>query len=399
MHKNSDNLYVNSSVAPCTLQEGLDIWQTDWPLCQGWKCIESLWENSQNPRLKVSNLWPSCEVQGPDGHTDFTHTRCAFAWAAAALVGSKKVLHHHHWKQKENPNFFSHSQACMYLLALFHVMVLHLAKEKHFYYLRYCYYYLRRSMSHFQFSLYSRVTQFLIHRYWHSVLFLVSSLLIPNSQGWWSNFSLDNAIQFSVLTTKCSGAESTNGNSVLVSTELPKMLKVTFILIVLKAFEVNMRWRIPYYEDPYMKIIAVNYLSGRFIDVILGGKKDVILLPCAKLLHSRDTPWFSSSCNTLSDEVQYLSQPFHVNLWAGQIESEASKRLPAICCEKADDYSWDSSCMRKPSLGRRRGCILKHQASSLCKSRCSSACSAAKAILTVTWKEIQWDKVMEMEGR
>lgn len=188
-------------------------------------------------------------------------------------LGSKKVLHHHHWKQKENPNFFSCSQACMYLLALFHVMVLHLAKEKHFYYLHYCYYYLRRSMCHFQFSLYSRVTQFLIHRYWHSVLFLVSSLLIPNSQGWWSNFSLDNAIQFSVLTTKRSGAESTNGNSVLVSTELLKMLKVAFILIVLKAFEVNMGWRIPYYEDPIYEDHSSKLLKWPFYKCHVGWEK------------------------------------------------------------------------------------------------------------------------------
>lgn len=40
--KKSDNFYVNSSFALRTLQEGLDIWQTDWPLCQGWTCTECL---------------------------------------------------------------------------------------------------------------------------------------------------------------------------------------------------------------------------------------------------------------------------------------------------------------------------------------------------------------------
>lgn len=101
----------------------------------------------------------------------------------------------------------------------------------------------RWAMSRFQFWLYSCMTWLLIYSYWYSVLFLVSSLLTPNSRHWWSNFSPDNAIQFSVLTMKLSGVESTNGTSVLVSIALPKMLKVPFILIVLKVFEVNMRWR------------------------------------------------------------------------------------------------------------------------------------------------------------
>lgn len=73
----------------------------------------------------------------------------------------------------------------------------------------------RWPMSRFQFWLYCCMTWLLIYSSWYSVLFLVSSLLTPKSQHWWSNFSPDNAIQFSVLTMKLSGVESTNGSSVL----------------------------------------------------------------------------------------------------------------------------------------------------------------------------------------
>lgn len=107
----------------------------------------------------------------------------------------------------------------------------------------YTIYHSKWPMSHFQFSLYSCITWLLICNNSYALLLLASSLLTLNSEGWWSYFSLDHAIQFSVLTMKLSGVESTNVNSVLVSIALPKMLKVSFILIILKAFEVNMGWR------------------------------------------------------------------------------------------------------------------------------------------------------------
>lgn len=108
MHKNSDNLYLNNSFAPCTMQKGPDIWQTDWPLSQGWKCSESLYENLPNPKLtKVSNFFPSCKVHG-SGEILIAST------LDSAVAGSKNV-HCHHWIKKNNPTFFCHSQVCMYL--------------------------------------------------------------------------------------------------------------------------------------------------------------------------------------------------------------------------------------------------------------------------------------------
>ena len=244
MHKNSDNLYVNCSFAPCTLQEGLDIWQTDWPLCQGWKCIESLHENSRNPKLaKVSNLLPSCKVQGL-GKTLISPAMDVIlpglllpSWGPRMffiIINENKKKSY--LLQSFSGLYVSQIGSTSSVIVLFSSMWL-----KRNIFIICTINRLRWPVSHFQFWLYSCITWLLIYSYWHSILFLVSSLLTPNSQGWWSNFSPDNAIQFSVLTMKLGGAES-NGTSVLVSIALPKMLKVPFILIVLKAFEVNMGW-------------------------------------------------------------------------------------------------------------------------------------------------------------
>lgn len=140
MHKNSDNLYVNCSFAPQTLQEGLDIWQTDWPLCEGWKCIESLCENSQNPKLsEVSNLLPSCKVQGP-GKTLISPTMdvllpglLLLSWGPRMffiiiIENEKKILTSSVILRPVCTSYW------LYFICHWSLFI-HVAKEKHFYYL------------------------------------------------------------------------------------------------------------------------------------------------------------------------------------------------------------------------------------------------------------------------
>lgn len=127
---------------PCTSQEGLGIWQKDWPLCQEWKCSESLYEISQNPKLaEGSDLLPSCQVQGP-GESLIPPTRVVLlpglmllSWGPRmffiiVIENGKKILTSSGILRPICATY------CLYFICHCSLFI-HVAKEELFYYLHY----------------------------------------------------------------------------------------------------------------------------------------------------------------------------------------------------------------------------------------------------------------------
>lgn len=119
--KKSDNLYVNGLLPPVLCRKGLASVRLTFVSLKVFRKTHRSPNLLKSPALGQA---ARCEAQVKL----WCHPQwMCFSWEVSAPMESKNVLHHHYWKQKENPHIllilinFSHSLVCLCLIfSLFH---------------------------------------------------------------------------------------------------------------------------------------------------------------------------------------------------------------------------------------------------------------------------------------